>query len=146
MGILTSIASTYDEEDQVQRIFAVTRFSINNRSSLNRVAGRAAVETGAGQRTLVAAAYDEVGLDMVWREGPFSVISPEEKWPDAQDIEFHSVEMVRSSSFFDITDIPERAVPRGSLTDRLIEGIPVFDEENVIYIWEVPFDIGGRRV
>lgn len=141
MGIISYIAHEIDEQDQVERVFVVTKFGITNRGALNRVAARAAAGTAAGQRTLVAAAYDEEGIDMVWREGPVSFVTPEEKWPDAQDIKYHSVEMKRSSNFLDITNIPERGIPRGNLADRLIEGIPIFDEESVMHVWEIPYEV-----
>lgn len=140
MGILTYIGSTVDEDKGVQRVFAVTKFSINSRSSLNRVAGRAATMTGVGQRTLVAAAYDELGIKMAWREGPFSVISPEEKWPKAKEIEFYSVPAERASEFFDITNIPTDAIPRGKLGDQLLEGIDTLRPESVMYVWEIPIN------
>lgn len=145
MGILTHISDSFDDDRQIQTIFAVTKFEINTRAALNRVAGRAAVMTGVGQRTLVAAAYDELGIDMVWREGPFSVLSPEEKWPDAQDIEFYMVPVERHSEFFDITNIPPEAIPTGTLGDQLHEGIETLRPEEVINVWEIPYDIGGRR-
>lgn len=146
MGILTYMSSTVDEDEGVQRIFAITQFAISNRASLNRIAGRATVETGVGQRTLVAAAYDDVGIDLVWREGPFRVMSPEEKWPDAQDITFYSVPVERSSEFFDITDMPKDAIPTGKIADQLLEGIDTLRPEQVMYVWEIPFEVGGRKI
>ena len=144
MGILTAIDSTWDTDNNVQRIFAVTKFGISNRSSLNRVAGRAAALTGAGQRTLVAAAYNEEGIDLVWREGPFSIAKPEEKWPEAQDIEYRSEEIESASEFGDILDIPDKFIPGGKFADFFIEGIDVFRPEQVIHIWEIPYSAGGR--
>lgn len=144
MGVITHIASEVDRQEQIQYIYATTRFEISSRATLNRLANRASIETGAGQRTLVAAAYDTVGLDMVWREGPFSTMTPEEKWPDAQDITFEKIPIEKSSEFFDITDIPEDAVPRGRLGDLLLEGINNFRPETVLYVWGIPYEVGGR--
>lgn len=145
MGVLTYMESDFDEQRQVQRIFAITKFSINNRSSLNRVAGRAAVSTGVGQRTLVAAAYDEVGIDLVYNKGLGVRIPPEEKYEKAQDIEFYSIPAGRSSEFFDITNIPEDKIPSGKLWDRLKLDIGSFREDEVLYVWEIPYEVGGRR-
>lgn len=146
MGILTHMSSQFDPDEQVQRIFAITKFAPSNRASLNRVAGRAAVMTGAGQRTLVAAAYDELGIDMVWREGPVSITKLEEKWPDAQDIEFHIEEIDSSSNIGDAFNIPEEAVPRGKIADFLIHGLDVFrPDEHTLMMWEIPYEVGGRE-
>jgi len=144
MGILTHISSEYDDSKEVQRIFAVTRFAPSNRSSLNRVASRAAVMTGVGQRTLVAAAYDELDIDMVWRDGPFSTKTPEEKWPDAQVITFHKKDIEVSSSIGDILNIAEEYLPRGKLSDSMYDDIDAFRrDEKILMVWEIPYDVGG---
>lgn len=145
MGILTYMESTFDDSQQVQRIYAITKFSINNRAALNRIAGRAAISTGVGQRTLVAAAYDELGIDLVYNEGLGVRVPPEEKYEKAKDIEFYSVPAERSSEFFDITNIPKDSIPGGKLWDRLKLDIGSFREGEVLYVWEIPYDVGGRR-
>lgn len=145
MGVLTYISSEYDDEKDEQIIYAVTKFGINSRSTLNRIAGRAAVETGVGQRTLVAAAYDKEGIDLVWNKGLGVVISPEEKFPDAQQIEYYSVPVRRSSEFLDITNIREDFVPRGKVGDLLLEGIDTFRPEEVLHVWKIPVEVGGKR-
>lgn len=148
MGVITHIASEFDEDEQVQRVFAVTKFGVSTRSALNRVASRASTTTGAGQRTLVASAYDELGLDLVWRDGPLGVVPPEEKWPEAQEIEFHEVSIDRASDFGDITNIPTTGdtIPRGKISDLLLEGIDSFRPEQVMYVWEIPYGVGGRDI
>lgn len=146
MGILTHISSQFDPDERVQRIFAVTKFAPSQRSSLNRVASRASVVTGTGQRTLVAAAYDELGIDIVWREGPVSIVSPEEKWPDAQQINFHIEEIDEPSEAGDVFNIPDRAIPRGKIGDFLKEGLDVFrPDEKTLMMWEIPYEVGGRK-
>lgn len=146
MGILTHISSQYDPDEQVQRIFAVTRFAPSNRASLNRVASRAAVMTGVGQRTLVAAAYDELGIDMVFREGPVSIVKPEEKYPDAQDIDFHIQDITSASDMGDAFNLPDDAIPRGKIGDFFISGIDSFrPDEKTLMMWEIPQSVGGRE-
>lgn len=145
MGILTTIADTYDEEERVQRIFAVTRLDFNNRSAINRVTSRAAVMTGAGQRTLTVAAFDENDIDVVWRDGPVSVTSPEEKFPDAKKINYMKEEIDSASEFGDITNIPDKFIPRGTIGDALVEGIDAFrPDEQFLHVWEIPYEVGGR--
>lgn len=145
MGILTHVSSSYDDDLEMQRVFAVTKFAPSNRSSLNRVAGRVVVMTGAGHRSLVSAAYDELGIDMVWRDGPFTVLDPEEKYPDAQKMNFKVVNIEDSSSFGEIAHIPDEAFPRGKLADFFVEGLDVFNpQEKVLMVWEIPKEVGGR--
>lgn len=135
MGILTTIDHNYDDDEQVLRIYAVTSFAPSTRSSLNRMANRAVVgHTGLGQRTLVAAAYDELGIDLVWSEGPFGSKRPEEKFPDAQNIEFESKDVDHAGEFGEI------------LTARLRERVEFgeFREGEVMNIWTIPYDVMGR--
>lgn len=134
MGIITHISTDYDEDAQEQKIYVRTKFGISTRSALNRVAGRAAVTTGVGQRTLVAAAYDEEGIDLVFREGPFKVLDPEEKFEDAQHIEYQSTSMDSASSLGDV--LPPR------LQDAVEFG--EFREGEQLHIWTVPFEVGGK--
>lgn len=148
MGILTHMVSDVDEDAQVQRIFAITNTRVSSRSSLNALAGRAAVSTGAGQRTLVAAAYDELDIDMVWRDGMFSTSAPEEKWPDAQEIRYERVDIERASELFDILEVPKTRenVPGAKLMDLVLEGLDVIQpRERELHVWEIPFDVGGRQ-
>jgi len=147
MGILTDIATEYDEQNEQLIIFAATRFDINTKSALNRLAGRASVGTGVGQRTLVASAYDKLGIDMVWREGPFSTMSPEEKYPKAKKIEYYSVPIDKASNFGDITNIPDSSIPRGKFADALSDAAElispgdVFNDEAVLHIWKIPYSV-----
>jgi len=131
MGILTDVSYQYDDDEQVLRIYAVTRFAISNRASLNRVANRAVVGHGLGQRTLAVAAFDELGIDMVWREGPFTTVEPEEKFEDAGEITFQYKEIEHASKFGEI------------LTERLQERLK-FDEfrrGTYMNIWTVPYEV-----
>lgn len=144
MGILTDISREVDEQNQLINIYAVTKFGISSRSALNRVASRAAIGEGVGQRTLVAAAYNEEGIDMVWRDGPASIIDPEEKWPEAKDIEYTSVKIDAASETGDITNIPKEATPRGKLTNLLFEDINEFREGQVLHVWKIPYEIAGE--
>ena len=145
MGILTHITSDYDDEEQVQRIFATTRFELNSRSALNRVASRAAILTGVGQRTLVASAYDKLGIDLVWRDGPFSTLDPEEKYPKAQKIKFKSQTIEKASNAGDLFGIPQEELPSGKLWDIVAYGTPDETRESIIYMWEIPYEVGGQR-
>lgn len=135
MGILTNISEEYDDRAEVQRIFAVTKFSINTRSSLNRVAGRAAAGSGVGQRTLVSAAYGELGIDLVFKRGLFDVVDPEEEYEDAKKINFKSVEMESASKFGDI------------LTARLQDRVEFenYRPDSVLNIWEIPYEVTDHR-
>lgn len=135
MGVLTNITEDFDDDAQVHRIFVTTRFAINTRSALNRVAGRAAVTTGVGQRTLVAAAYDELGIDLVWNMGLGVTVPPEEKYEKAKDITFRQLNLEESSQFMDI------------LTNHLQEAVEYgeFDDEEVLYVWEIPYSVEPRR-
>lgn len=135
MGILTDIETEVDEDEGVRRVFATTKWGIHRRSQLNRVAGRAAVGTGTGQRSLVAAAYDEEDIDMVWKEGPFNVIAPEEKFEDAKKINYYSREVDtidNSSDFF------EMLTPR--LQDMVKFG-EIRSPDAVMHVWEIPLDL-----
>ena len=131
MGIVTDISYQYDDEEQVLRIYAVTRFALSSRASLNRVAGRAVVGHGLGQRTLTIAAYDELGIDMVWREGPFTTVEPEEKFEDAKEITFEYKEIEHASKFGEI------------LTERLQDRLEFNEFRHGAYmnIWTVPYDV-----
>lgn len=131
MGILTRIDDEWDEEAQVHRIFAATKFGISSRGSLNRVASRAAVMTGVGQRTLVAAAYDVEGIDLVWSKGLGVVVDPEEKYEKAKEINYRSIPIEQASEIGDILPIWFR--------DALEFG--EFGEGEVLHIWEIPFEI-----
>lgn len=135
MGVLTNIDEDYDDNAQLHRIFITTRFAISSRATLNRIAGRAALGTGVGQRTLVASAYDELGIDLVWNAGLGVAIPPEEKYEKAQDIEFRRLDIKESSQFGDI------------LTNHLQDAVEFgeFDDEEVLYVWEIPYDVEGRR-
>ena len=131
MGIITTIDYEYDDDEQVLRIFAVTRFRLSTRSMLNRVASRAVVGHSVGQRSLAVSAFDEAGIDVVWREGPFRVIDPEEKFEKAQDIEFEMKEIEHASEFGDI------------LTARLEERAKFDEFRNGSYlsVWTVPYEV-----
>lgn len=134
MGVLTYINHDVDEDGEVLRIFAKTKFGINNRAALNRVATRAAADSSVGQRDLVAAAYDEEGIELAWREGPFGLIEPEEKFENAKKISYRSVPMDTVSDFGDILDI---------LPVRLKDAVDFgeFREGEQLHVWEVPFEI-----
>lgn len=142
MGILTDISVQYDDDQEVQRIYAVTKFGINNRTQLNRVAGRAAVGEGVGQRSLVSAAYAEEGIDLVWREGPFTTLKPEEKYPQAKEINYKSYEIDQLSELGDIAGMVKRDYLPGWLLDKIEFG--EFREGNTLHIWEIPYHIIGR--
>lgn len=145
MGIITHISDQYDQQQDVQRIFVVTRFAPSNRGTLNRVASRASVMTGAGQRTLVVSAFDELGIDMVWREGPFARVDPTEKWPDAKKIDFHIQEIDSPSTVGDVFQLPGQKLPRGRIRDFISAGLDVFGPgERVLMMWEIPYEVGGR--
>jgi hypothetical protein len=134
MGILTNISYEYDDDKQELRIYAVTRFAPSQRSSINRVAGRAVVgHPDLGQRTLVAAANEELGLDLVWSEGPFGSKPIEEKYPDSQKIEFSSNEIEHTSDFGEV------------LTARLQDRVDFgeFRKGSVLNIWTVPYEVMG---
>lgn len=131
MGILTTITTDVDEDDGVKRVYAITKFGINNRTQLNRVASRAAVGEGVGQRSLVAAAYDEEGIDLVWTEGPFGSVAPEDKFEDAKKIEYRSSPMESASELGDI--LPPK-----------IKDMVTFEnyrEGNTLHVWEIPLDL-----
>lgn len=134
MGVLTNIDDDYDDDAQIHRVFVTTRFAISTRSTLNRIAGRAAVMTGVGQRTLVASAYDELGIDLVWNKGLGFTVPPEEKFEKAQDIEFRRLNIEESSQFGDI------------LTNHLQDAVEFgeFDDEETLYVWEIPYDVERR--
>lgn len=135
MGVLTDISRDTDEEKGIVKIYAVTKFGINTKSQLNRVAGRAAVGHGIGQRSLVASAYDELGIDMVYKEGPFNIISPEEKYEEAKQIEYtqQEIETIDNSS-----DFFEMLTPR--LQDRVRFG-EFRSPDAVLHVWKVPLDL-----
>lgn len=136
MGIITDVQSNYDEGRGVQRVFVRTKFGINNRSALNRVASRATVVTGVGQRSLVAAAYDEEGISLVWNDGPFGRLAPEDKFEDAKEIDYKSIPMERASELGDIFP--------GYLQEAIEFG--EFMEGEILHVWTIPFDVGGRRM
>lgn len=136
MSILTKVTTDIDEQDGVMRVYAFTKFNIADRSSLNRVAGRVAIETNVGQRTLVSAAYDELGIDLVWSEGFLGSIAPEDKYEDAKKINFMTEEVENMDNGSDIYD---------AFTARLQEefdyGELIFNRNYVVNIWEIPLDL-----
>lgn len=144
MGIITHIADDWDEEDRVHTIFAVTSIGINNRSALNRVATRAAVTSNVGQRILVAAAYDEEGINVVWNRGLGVTVPLEEKWPEAQDIEYHTVTFEDAPNFGAIAELPARRFTGQKLRDFFLEDIPTFRDTDHLHVWEIPYEIEGR--
>jgi len=73
------------------------------------------------------------------------VISPEEKFTDAKQIEFYSVPVERSSEFLDITNIREDFIPRGKIADLILEEIDTFRPEEVLHVWKIPVEVGGRK-
>lgn len=135
MGILTDVSVDVDEDEGVRRVYAVTKWGINMRPQLNRVAGRVTLEAGVGQRTLVSAAYDTEGIDMVWKEGPFKVIAPEDKYPDAKKINYMSKEI---DSIDMSSDLFEMLTPR--LQDRVNFG-EFRSPDATLHIWEIPLDL-----
>jgi len=135
MGILTHISREIDEENNIQRVYAITKFGINQRSQLNRVANRATFNSGVGQRSLVAAAYDHEGIEMVWRQSPFNAIQPEEKFEDAKQIDYTSQ---RIDTIDNTSDLFEMLTPR--LQDRVNFG-EFRSPDATLHIWEVPFNL-----
>lgn len=128
MGILTKIHTEFDDDEQTIRVICITRFGITTRGSLNRVAGRASNAVGVGQRSLVAAAYDEHGIDLVWNDG-LRRMAPEEKFDAAQDIEYTTFSIDKASRFEDL--LPPRIqdyVDFGNITG-----------EEHVHIWEIPY-------
>lgn len=134
MGVLTDIRFEVDEDEQVLRVFARTKFGISTRANLNRVASRASTSLAVGQRDLVASAYDEEGIELAWREGPFGLVKPEEKFENAKEIEYRSVPMDTVSDFGDILEI---------LPVRLKDTVEFeeFREGEVLHVWEIPTDL-----
>lgn len=135
MGVITTVDREVDEEARVTRLIAVTKWDINTVSALNRVAGRMAIGEGVGQRTLVASAYDELGLDLVWNKGLGITVPPEEKYPDAKKINYTRKTIDQIDNTSDIYNL---------LTAQLRERVD-FGEfrspEYVMHVWEVPFDL-----
>lgn len=134
MGIITSIYEELDREEQAARVYIITSGNVSTRAALNRVAGRAAVYKGMGQRDLVAAAYDKLGIDLVWNDGPFSTLLPEEKFPDAKKINYQ---------FWEVESMGQ---PLGffppSLKDKL--QFDVLRGNEYLHMWEVPFEVMNR--
>ena len=141
MGILAHISRSYDEQSGKEVIFVVTNGDLNSRANLNRAAARAAVGTSYGQRELAAAAMrDRDDFNMVWREGPFSVVDLDQKFPGAKDIEYETFEPEDTYNLLSITNIPED-VFRGAgsqIADAVLEGIEVFRPGQRVHIWKVP--------
>lgn len=135
MGILTDISEEFNDEEEVIRIFCVTKFGINNRTQLNRIAGRASTATGVGQRTLVAAAYDEEDIDLVWNKGLGVTVKPEDKFEKAKDIDYKSEPMDMASKFGDI--LP------AFIQDKI--EFENFNEGQTLHIWEIPYSVSERR-
>lgn len=144
MGILTDIGTEYDDENEQIIITAVTRFSISTRGALNRVAGRASTGVGVGQRTLVASAYDDLGIDLVWNKG-VGRVAPEREFPEAQEIEYSTFTMDKASEFGDIVDVPIDKIPVMGLRDHIGEGIRIYDDESQVHIWQIPYETAGYR-
>lgn len=131
MGILTRISDEYDDSAKVHRIFAVTKFGVKgSRANLNRLSGRAAVMTGVGQRTLVAAAYDKEDVDLVWNKGLGFTEKLERKFPKAQEINYRSMHLEEASEILDV-------LPHG-IKDMIKFG-DIFDEQ--LHIWEIPYEL-----
>lgn len=146
MGILTHIDVDYDDDKQLVTVYCVTKWGISSRAQLNRVAGRASTSAGVGQRNLVAAAYREHDIDLVWNKGLGFTVPLEEKFPDSQKIEYHSFKIDRASEFGDITGIEKTRVPGSKLRDLIFEGINSFrDPDATLHIWEVPYEITKHR-
>lgn len=133
MGIITYINRDIDFDDEVTRVFAITKFGIQTRAALNRVASRITIETGLGQRTLVAAAYKEEDIDLVWNDG-LRRVAPENKYEKAQDINYMSTSMDSASELGDILPV------------RLAEMVEFgeYGEGEVLHMWEIPFSVVQR--
>lgn len=131
MGIIARISSDVDENAGVTRVFIITELDISTRASLNRVAARASAHASVSQRALVAAAYEELGIDLVWAEGPVKM-SPEERFPAAKEIEYKNVPVEKPGPLEDI--VPKRL--RDDLRFRKWMG------GEVLHMWEIPFDLG----
>lgn len=134
MGILTTLDTDLDEEEGVRRVFAITKWGIGTRTQLNRLAGRASVSAGVGQRTLVAAAYKKEGIDLAWSMGLGRSVAPEEKFTDAKRINYYSEEMDTVSNVGDVYTI---------LTDSLRDMVDFgnYREEETLHVWEIPLDL-----
>lgn len=146
MGILTHVDLDYNDDEQVITVIAVTKWGISSRAQLNRVAARAATGTGVGQRTLVAAAYEEEGIDLVWNKGLGFTVPLEEKFPDAQKISYYSIPIDRASEFGDITGIEKTRVPGNKLKDLIFEGINYFrDPDSQMHVWEIPYEVSSHK-
>jgi hypothetical protein len=145
MGVLTNISVHNDEENEQIVITAITRFQIAKRPTLNRVANRASVGEGVGQRTLVAAAYDELGIDLVWSEGPFGSKKPEEKYPDAKKIEFYQMPIDRASDFGDITGVDPERLGMTKIIDLINEWVKPPSPDAYINVWKIPYELTNRR-
>lgn len=133
MGIITTIDGEVDEDEGVYRVFVITHTGISTRATLNRVAARAAGAAGVGQRALVASAYDEEGIDLVWNKGLGHTVPPEEKFTDAKRIDYHSVEAERASRLGEMFSLPS------GIKDKIdFDG---FRPDEVIHVWEIPLDM-----
>ena len=135
MGILTHVSREVDEESNVRRVYVVTKSGISQRSQLNRVAGRCTFQSGVGQRSLVAAAYDSEDIEMAWKRGPLDVIAPEEKYERAKQIEYMSQ---RIDTIDNTSDLFQMLTPR-------LQGRVKFGEfqspDATLHVWEVPFSL-----
>jgi len=139
MGIINHIASSYDEQSEKEIVFVITNLDLSSRANLNRAASRAAVGTSYGQRELAAAAMEERDdFDMVFREGPFSVVDITDKFPKSKDIEYNTFTPEETYNLLSITNIPKDAIPRGRISDIVIEGIESLRPNQRVHIWKIP--------
>lgn len=136
MGVVTTVVKDYD--DEMIEVVVITRFAVARRPTLNRMANRASVGVGIGQRTLVASAYDELGMDLVWNKGLGFTEAPEEKYPKAKEIEFKQIEAKDLPN--NVEDLFRFAVPV-QVREMVDFGLREKDEEKQIHIWRIPTSV-----
>lgn len=133
MGVITTVVKDWDNE--MIEVVVITRFAVARRPTLNRVANRASVGVGVGQRTLVAAAYDELGIDLVWNKGLGFTEKPEEKFPKAKEIEYEQT--MAKDLPNNVEDLFRFAVPT-QVREMVDFGLREKDEEKQIHIFRIP--------
>lgn len=137
MALIARVNDIYDGDADVHRISVVTNFEVSTRAAMNRMAARAAIHTGVSQRALVAAAYDELGIDLAWRGVGGSVL-PEERFSDAKRIDFNKFTMEEAHAISDI--LPGYLRDFIELEEYKEPG-EYGETTKMLYIWEIPLDL-----
>lgn len=119
MGLITTVTDEYNEDERIHKVTVRTKGGISRLTELNRVAGRAALKTGIGQRTLVAAAAEEENIDIVWEQGQFErdIFMA---FPDAKNISYESFKVTHDQRGF------------------------LLGDEGVLHVWKIPFNLDPR--